>query len=317
MPVGNLVPRTAGGPRALHSNGACCVPGHRVLLRLGFTLVELLVVIGIITLLIAILLPALSRAREQANQVKCLAVLRGMHQAAVMEANEHHGYMQAAGRFFDVTIKASATPMGLLDPQMNRYIYWRDDEGTPPHLLSLECVLAQYMGLKLQHDGWADVIRFAARPDVRRLFQCPSQDPATITKAFTAEDGNAGEADRAYMSYVFNAAFLGRNSRPFGVTPAGQMSRVRRPAAVFLFADGLPTDMYGIVDSTSPEDTMYDRGKDRLDYPRHRCLFNAVFLDGHAAGFRFPNTSSEFGQGAWDAARGELDQVGVSKGIYD
>ena len=57
----------------------------------GFTLVELLVVIGIIAILIAILLPALSRARKASNTTKCLSTLRQMAIGWQMYAQNHNG----------------------------------------------------------------------------------------------------------------------------------------------------------------------------------------------------------------------------------
>ena len=57
----------------------------------AFTLVELLVVIGIIALLISILLPSLNRAREAARRTQCLSNLRSIGQMLNMYANQFDG----------------------------------------------------------------------------------------------------------------------------------------------------------------------------------------------------------------------------------
>lgn len=63
--------------------------------RRAFTLVELLVVIGIIVLLVALLLPALNRAREHARTVQCMSQLRQISFGVYSYASDNGGLLPA------------------------------------------------------------------------------------------------------------------------------------------------------------------------------------------------------------------------------
>lgn len=131
-------------------------------LRAAFTLVELLVVIGIIAVLISVLLPALGRARAAAQSVQCLSNLRQLAMASMVFAQERKGYMQT------VTSDSTA-PNNVIrfqDPQRTKWSYRSDNN----QLQDVYSALLRYLGAR------GDPTFQTEADGKSKVFRCPS-DP--------------------------------------------------------------------------------------------------------------------------------------------
>jgi prepilin-type N-terminal cleavage/methylation domain-containing protein/prepilin-type processing-associated H-X9-DG protein len=284
----------------------------------GFTLVELLVVIGIIGLLLAILLPALSAARSSARRLHCASQQREIAAAALSGVGES-GYFPLVGEIVvpEGTSGPGSLPTALNDSRRHRYAYAPDpsqfggflspfhEQVLPPPYALMPRLGALSAPPPITTE-WGSAV--SAEPTLR-IFECPSETGRNSTRGEPTllllrgdpvVDGWATNW-RTGSDYAFNGGVMGFHySAKYDPSRLrGLATRVRDASQVALFADAASHEWGGGTNgSLQPRLSEYAERVSLLDVfdrtermatatplarYRHDGRINVGFADGHVS----------------------------------
>ena len=247
----------------------------------GFTLVELLVVIGIIALLISILLPVLNKAREQAKALVCQSNEKQVLLAFTMYVSAHKGGTPA---FADVAI---GYPPPANTPFHRSLGYYMLTAGTPGVIRYDKGSFWPYMTSGLHYTQTTGNTS-PPPPDVLyRVFNCPSD----IDTRGTERGGQLNVSVPRNFSYSWNCQFYANPRPPLGTwdgktpPPEGWPSDIKNVSRISQIAE--PAHKIILDEEMHPNDGWCFMGvepngnQDDLPSWRHNGRGNYGFADGH------------------------------------